>query len=81
MLGMQCHSGSMARPMIAKLEFTLPEEDHEFQTAVDGFRWKSVVWEMNEWLRQKIKYEDRNDLEPVRTALREEIEQRGLSLD
>jgi hypothetical protein len=40
------------------LEFNLPEEHVDFQTAVKASDYKSFVWEFDQWLRSKIKYDD-----------------------
>ena len=42
--------------MKAILEFNLPEDDHEFQMATNGSKFHSVLWEMDQYLRGKIKY-------------------------
>ena len=42
--------------MKAILEFNLPEDDVEFQTANNAGKMKSVLWEMDNWLRAKIKH-------------------------
>jgi hypothetical protein len=42
--------------MKAILEFNLPEDDVEFQTANNAGKMKSVLWEMDKWLRDKIKH-------------------------
>ena len=42
--------------MKAILKFNLPEDDHEFQMATDGFKFHSVLWDMDQYLRAKIKY-------------------------
>jgi hypothetical protein len=42
--------------MRAKLEFNLPEEQIEFDEAINGSKWKYVCWEMNQWLRSNTKY-------------------------
>lgn len=47
--------------MKAILKFDLPEENHEFLNATQGANMRSVLWEFNEWLRTKVKYEDLND--------------------
>lgn len=44
--------------MKAMLRFTLPEESEEHQTALDGWRWRAVVEELDNHLRNKLKYED-----------------------
>ena len=42
--------------MKATLEFNLPEDDHEFQMAIGGSKFHSVLWDMDQYLRGKIKY-------------------------
>jgi hypothetical protein len=44
--------------MKAVLEFNLPEEEHEFRTAVDGHKWQLVVTELDSRLRGRLKYYD-----------------------
>jgi hypothetical protein len=66
--------------MIAKLEFTLPDEEEDLQLAVDALRWKNAVWAIDEWLRDQIKYQNQNQYQPARDLLHEELEQRGLRL-
>jgi hypothetical protein len=44
--------------MKAILEFNLPEENHEWGNAIEGAKMRSVLWEMDQWLRAKMKYED-----------------------
>lgn len=43
---------------IALLRFKLPEEAVEFQDAQDGGKLKVLVWNLQDWLRRKTKYED-----------------------
>jgi hypothetical protein len=40
--------------MKAILEFNLPEDDFEFETANNAGKMKSVLWEMDRWLRNNI---------------------------
>jgi hypothetical protein len=47
--------------MKAKLIFDLPEESHEWENALQGSKMRSTLWEYDQWLRSKIKYEDLND--------------------
>jgi hypothetical protein len=47
--------------MKAVLEFNLPEENHEFANATQGAKMRSVLWDFDQWMRSKIKYEDLND--------------------
>ena len=44
--------------MKAILEFNLPEDQPEFNTAIKGSDWKHVCWEMDQLLRKHIKYDD-----------------------
>ena len=42
--------------MKAILEFNLPEETDEFELATKGAMMHHTLWEMDQWLRGKIKY-------------------------
>ncbi len=71
--------------MKASLRFNLPEETTEHQTALDGWKWKVVVEQMDETLRQKLKYEDLTEeddelIAEIREELRSLIEGQGLVL-
>jgi hypothetical protein len=39
------------------LEFDAVEEALEARTAIDGSKWKSLVWDLDQKLRNTIKYE------------------------
>jgi hypothetical protein len=67
--------------MKAILEFTFPEDQDEHTDALNGANWKSVVWELDEWLRQQIKYSNREDLQEVRDKLFELRDVRDLILE
>ena len=47
--------------MKAKLKFKLPEDTHEWYNAIKGAAMHSTLWEYDQWLRSKIKYEDLTD--------------------
>lgn len=68
--------------MKAILEFTLPEEESEHKSALDGGAWISVVFDFDQWLRVSGKYGDKEVLriEEVRSKLHEIISEAGLSL-
>lgn len=38
------------------LTFDCPEENTELRQAIDGGRWEGVVWDLDQWLRQMVKY-------------------------
>ena len=42
--------------MEAILKFNLPEEQTEFDNAVNGTKWSLVSWELDQYLRKKMKY-------------------------
>lgn len=42
----------------AKLTFTLPEEQEEFQTAINAWKYRILVGEIKEKIRRKIKHEE-----------------------
>ena len=75
--------------MKATLEFNLPEDHIEFEMAVNGSKMHSVLWEMDQWLRQQYKYmpdseysEDKyNTFEKCRDHLREIMFENGVKFD
>jgi hypothetical protein len=44
--------------MKAILEFNLPEDQPEFNTALQGSDWKHVCWQMDQYLRKRVKYDE-----------------------
>jgi hypothetical protein len=46
----------------ATLEFNLPEEQDEFETANNASKYYSVLWDLDQYLRNFVKYpSDRED--------------------
>jgi hypothetical protein len=45
----------------ATITFTLPEEQQDFYDAVHASDYKLVLWDLNQRLRSKIKYDDTLD--------------------
>ncbi len=48
--------------MKAKLEFDLPMDQEEFQTAQDGIKWKIAFEEFDQYLRDMLKHSDKVDI-------------------
>ena len=44
--------------MKAILEFNLPDEQSDFDNAVDGYKWSLAAWELDQHLRSQLKYND-----------------------
>jgi len=42
--------------MEAILKFNLPDDQEDFNIALDGSKWALSMWEMNNWLRSQIKH-------------------------
>ncbi len=69
----------------AILKFNLPEENEEFQDAINGCRYHSILRQIDEQLRQKIKYEIHSEQEKeifdsVRHQINYLLEKENLSL-
>ena len=66
--------------MKAKLEFNLPEDQEEFAVATKAMDWSLLVWHIDQFIRNKIKYEQDRDgvLQLVRNELRHKMEESGL---
>ena len=60
--------------MKAILEFNLPEDKQQFDTASRGMDWALLVWEFHEQLRKWEKYEEHTDEErDLMTTMRQFI--------
>ena len=73
--------------MTATLRFKLPEETTEHYLAVNAGKMAAVIWELDQKLRDKLKYECDLDgatvkaLEWVREKIRELASDEGLDLE
>lgn len=64
--------------MKAILEFLLPDEKDEYDLAINGSKY-AIIWEdLQEWLRQKYKYDNKTTLkiEDIRKKMCELYEDR-----
>ena len=66
--------------MKAILEFELPEDREEYVVASRGMEWALLVWHIDQFIRNKIKYEQDKDgiLQLVRNELNFQMEEKGL---
>ena len=66
--------------MKAILEFNLPEEKEEFDAASKGMDWAILAWDIDQFIRNKIKYEQDRDgvLQLVRNELNFRMKEKGL---
>ena len=66
--------------MKAILEFKLPEDREEYVVASRGMEWALLVWDIDQFIRNKIKYEQDKDgiLQLVRDRLHFNMEEKGL---
>jgi len=70
------------------IEYTLPEEQDEFETANNASKYYSVLWDLDQYLRNFVKYpSDREDpiltdtMAQVRDKLWELMKENNLNLD
>jgi hypothetical protein len=71
--------------MTATLTFSLPEEQEEFDRAVQGSDWRMIVEDLEAHLQSRLKHEDLSEdvavaLDRARQHLFTLIAERGLSL-
>ena len=66
--------------MKAILEFNLPEDKEEFDVSSRGMDWALLAWDIDQFIRNKIKYEQDRDgvLQLVRNELNFQLEEKGL---
>lgn len=63
------------------------EEEEDLRTALDGYKWKLVAWDLDQEMRTLLKYDDTisdekwHQVEELRTKLREIINDYNLNLD
>jgi hypothetical protein len=72
--------------MKAKLTFELPEEQEEFNDAVNGNAFKAVIWELDQYLRSQLKHLDLSEdvgekVLEIRDELRSIIDTHSLSMN
>jgi len=67
--------------MEAILKFNLPEDKEEFDVASKGMDWALIVLHIDQFIRNKIKYEQDREgvLQLVRNELTFQMEERGLN--
>ena len=70
--------------MKAILEFNLPEDQEEFDVASKGMDWALVAWDMDQLLRDKLKYgklfpNTRETLEEIREKFNAMLADKGLN--
>ena len=70
------------------LEFDLRDDQKEFETAINADKYKSVIWELDQYLRQQIKYNANNlsndtiiAFELIRDKIREELNDYSISIE
>ena len=72
--------------MKAILEFELPEDKEEFDAASKGMDWAIVAWDIDQYIRNRLKYQvekfdtvsAKKELEFLREALNEMLIDKGL---
>jgi len=69
------------------LEFNPDEDREDMESAINGWKWKMLVWDLDQHLRSELKYNDKitgevyEALEKVREHLHELKNESGLILD
>jgi hypothetical protein len=69
------------------LEFDSIEEAQDARDAIDGWKWKHSIWELDQWLRGEVKYkeglsEETHDIyDKLREKIREILDDNGLNIE
>jgi hypothetical protein len=66
--------------MKAILQFSLPEEQYEYEAASNGSKYKLILYDLEQFLRNEIKYAEKNELQPARDKLWELMKEENLDL-
>lgn len=72
--------------MKAVLEFDLPEDNTDFQAAINGSNYQSAIWEYDQLLRSEMKYKELSEdtykaYEYCRDKLRKILEQDNIYIE
>jgi len=69
------------------LEFDSVEEAQDARDAIDGWKWKHSIWELDQWLRNEVKHNDNLSEETykaydcIREEIREILNDNGLNIE
>jgi len=73
------------------LEFDSIEEQSDVRTALDGYKWKNAMWELDQLLRSTTKYAvfekreateaERDMADKIRESIREILNEHNLNLE
>jgi hypothetical protein len=69
------------------IQFDTIEEQEDIRDALDGYKWRMVAWELDEFLRSEMKYNEKLSnleyefAEKTRQELRDRINSYNLSLE
>jgi len=73
--------------MEAILKYNLPDDQLDFDTAVNGAKWMAAMWQLDNWLRSQTKHPPEgmsddiyNALVNTRDKLHEILQEEGLKL-
>ena len=71
--------------MRAILEFELPSQRTEYRDAIEGTQCRLVLWDLEQWFRNRVKYEigpeeELPGLEAARKALHEFLEDHRIDI-
>ena len=74
------------KPMKATLEFNLPEDQAEFDFAIQGSKMYSALWDISQELRTLWKYEELSEeewnmVERIRDKFYEILQEHNINLD
>lgn len=69
------------------LKFDSIEEADDARTALDGYKWKLAMWDLDQYLRSELKYNEKISgetdaaYEAIREKIREVLESYNLNLE
>jgi hypothetical protein len=69
------------------LEFDPFEDKYEMESALNGTKWRGLLWDLDQYLRSELKYNDKlngeayDAVEKIREKLHELKNDEGLTLD
>jgi len=66
----------------ANLVWDLSVEKEEFEVVIRGMDWALTLWDLDQWLREELKYHNASDdYQVIRDKIHDLLAERNLSLD
>jgi hypothetical protein len=61
--------------------YNLPDEQPEYELHMCSSKMFSILWDFDQWLRSEIKYNDKEELQPIRDKLYNLMDEKNFNIN